>query len=165
MIWICMIRESSTGDCAALVEKARHGDAHNCSFSNSLPDLIKIKICNAITEAQYHPLNAVNRRFTFQCQVIITTSSSELKEESMIRRCFPTLISLPSLQQRTLEEIVMLVLNQFQEEAYFIKRAIRISKGILSCFAMSSYKGNLPHLKAEINAVAWSSNSLIPRFD
>lgn len=46
----------------------------------------------------------------------------------------------------------MLVLNQFQEEAYFIKRAIRISKGILSCFAMSSYKGNLPHLKAEIRS-------------
>ena len=70
----------------------------------------------------------------------------------MIRRCFPTLISLPSLQQRTLEETVMLVLKQFQEEAYFIKRAIRISKGILSCFAMSSYKGNLPHLKAEIRS-------------
>lgn len=134
-----------------LVEKARQGMLILLHFEQ-LPDLIKIKICNAITEAQYHPLNAVNRRFTFQCQVIITTSSPELKEESMIRRCFPTLISLPSLQQRTLEETVMLVLKQFQEEAYFIKRAIRISKGILSCFAMSSYKGNLPHLKAEIRS-------------
>lgn len=134
-----------------LVEKARQGMLILLHFEQ-LPDLIKIKICNAITEAQYHPHNAVNRRFTFQCQVIITTSSPELKEESMIRRCFPTLISLPSLQQRTLEETVMLVLKQFQEEAYFIKRAIRISKGILSCFAMSSYKGNLPHLKAEIRS-------------
>ena len=134
-----------------LVEKARQGMLILLHFDQLL-DLIKIKICNAITEAQYHPLNAVNRRFTFQCQVIITTSSPELKEESMIRRCFPTLISLPSLQQRTLEETVMLVLKQFQEEAYFIKRAIRISKGILSCFAMSSYKGNLPHLKAEIRS-------------
>lgn len=61
-----------------LVEKARQGMLILLHFEQ-LPDLIKIKICNAITEAQYHPLNAVNRRFTFQCQVIITTSSPELK--------------------------------------------------------------------------------------
>lgn len=134
-----------------LVEKAKQGMLIFLQF-DQLPELIQIKICNAITEEQYHPLHAPNRRFTFQCQVVITTSASVLKEESRIRRCFPALISLPSLQQRTLEEIVMLVLDLFQQEACFIQRALRISKGILSCFAMSSYKGNLPHLKAEIRS-------------
>ena len=41
-------------------------------------------------------------------------------------------------------------MQYFQQEAAHINKTIRISKGALSCFVMSDYSGNLPHLHAEI---------------
>lgn len=46
--------------------------------------------------------------------------------------------------------MLVLTMQYFQQEAAHINKTIRISKGALSCFVMSDYSGNLPHLHAEI---------------
>ena len=67
-----------------------------------------------------------------------------------IRRCFPMQIHIPSLREKSIQEMLVLTMQYFQQEAAHIDKTIRISKGALSCFVMSDYSGNLPHLHAEI---------------
>lgn len=132
-----------------LIDKAKYG-LMIISRYDLLPAEIQTKLCTAIHEQSYHPYNAAIRNVECKTQFIATATQKSFMEKAEILRCFPTTITLPSLEERTIEELILLSLTSFQQEAYSIKHNIRITKDVLTCFAISHYYGNMPHLQAEI---------------
>lgn len=116
---------------------------------DSLPPHASNSILNAILDRFFSPLNT-NKRIELKVLVITTVTSDSIINNTKMRQCFPMLIEIPNLQERSIIEKLVIILQYFQDEASKIDKTIRISKDALSCFVMSEYKGNLAHLRAEI---------------
>ncbi len=116
---------------------------------DQLPANALSSLYNAILDGFFSPINS-NKIFEMNSLVIATVSQRVMEDDSDIHRCFPMFIRLPNLHERSIAEKLVLILQYLQDEAVLIDKTIRISKDILSCFAMSEYKGNLAHLRAEI---------------
>ncbi len=116
---------------------------------DQLPANALSSLYNAILDRSFSPINS-NKTFELHSLLIATVSKGILEDDSDIRRCFPMFIDLPNLHERSIAEKLVLILQYLQDEAVLINKTIRISKDALSCFAMSEYKGNLAHLRAEI---------------
>ena len=82
--------------------------------------------------------------------IVATSTSQAILDNIDIRRCFPMLIDIPNLHDRSIVEKIVIILQYLQDEATLIDKTIRISKDALSCFVMSEYKGNLAQLRSEI---------------
>lgn len=116
---------------------------------DQLPANALSSLYNAILDKSFSPLGS-NKTFELKSLVIATVSNDILEDDSDIRRCFPMIVSLPNLQERSIAEKLVLILQYLQDESILIDKTIRISKDALSCFVMSEYKGNLAHLRAEV---------------
>lgn len=114
-----------------------------------LPANALSSLYNAILDKSFSPIGS-NKTFDLKSLIIATVSTDILEDDSDIRRCFPMPISLPNLQERSIAEKLVLILQYLQDESAIIDKTIRISKDALSCFVMSEYKGNLAHLRAEV---------------
>lgn len=114
-----------------------------------LPARASNSLLNTILDKSYSPMNS-SKRIPLDTYIIATSTSDNLFKNPDIRRCFPMLIDLPNLYQRTIIEKLAIILQYFQDEASTIRKTIRISKDALSCFVMSEYNGNLAQLRAEI---------------
>lgn len=107
-------------------------------------------IYNAIINQSHTPIGLPTKQIPMKCLIIGISNSENLIKNPDIRRCFPMQIRIPSLREKSIQEMLVLTMQYFQEEAVRIDKTLRISKGALSCFVMSDYSGNLPHLHAEI---------------
>ena len=130
-------------------EKTRNGiliiDHIDC-----LPHGILSNIYNTIVNGFYSPINASTKIIEVKSLVIAISDDETLCNDPNIKRSFPMQIRIPSLKEKSIHELLILTLQYFQEESIRIEKTIRISKDVLSCFIMSNYSGNLPHLHAEI---------------
>lgn len=114
-----------------------------------LPHNALSALYNAILNQSFSPVNS-SKTSELKSLIIATSTGSILENDGDVRRCFPMLINLPNLYERSIVEKLVIILQYLQEEAALIDKTIRISKDALSCFVMSKYKGNLAHLRAEI---------------
>lgn len=120
-------------------------------FNNidELPIHVSDALMSAILDNVFSPINS-RKQITLNSIIIATfKNDSKIKNPDM-RRSFPMIINMPSLNERTITEKIVLTLQYFQDEAERINKTIRVSKDVLSCFVMSEYNGNLSHLRAEI---------------
>ena len=120
-------------------------------FNNidELPIHVSDALMGAILDNVFSPINS-RKQITLNSIIIATfKNDSKIKNPDM-RRSFPMIINMPSLNERTITEKIVLTLQYFQDEAERINKTIRVSKDVLSCFVMSEYNGNLSHLRAEI---------------
>lgn len=104
----------------------------------------------ALSEKEYYPVNSFSKKLSISCLIIALTTDETILSNPDVSLCFPTKIKMPSLEERTLQEMMVLTLSYFQIESGNISRTIRIDKEPLSCFIMSSYHGNLANLHSEI---------------
>lgn len=116
---------------------------------DQLPSRTLSTIYNAILDNSFTPLN-YNKSYKLSSLIIGTATTQSILKNTDIRRCFPMLIDIPNLHDRSIAEKLVIILQYLQDEALLIDKTIRISKDALSCFVMSEYKGNLAHLRAEI---------------
>lgn len=107
-------------------------------------------IYDSIINQIYTPIHLTGKEFPIRCLIIGVSDSGNLIKNPDIRRSFPMHIYIPSLKEKSIQEMLAITMQYFEEEAQRINRTIRLSKGTLSCFIMSEYSGNLPHLQAEI---------------
>ncbi len=105
---------------------------------------------NSIISHSYSPVQLPSKEYPIRSLIIGISNSENMILNPDIRRCFPMQIHIPCLREKSIQEMLVLTMQYFQEEAQHIDKTIRISKGALSCFVMSDYSGNLPHLHAEI---------------
>lgn len=132
-----------------MLEQAKHGILV-LNHLSQLPLSVLTPIHNAIIHQTYTPLNIINKEIPVRCLIIGNSDSEHMIKNPDIRRCFPMQIRIPALSDKSIQEMLVITMQYFQEESYHIDKTIRISKGALSCFVMSNYSGNLPHLHAEI---------------
>lgn len=120
-------------------------------FNNidQLPDKSLTALLNAILDRSFSALNS-SKIIELNTIIIATSSDQSMLNNSDVHRCFPMVIDLPNLSERSIMEKLVIILQYFQDECQKINKGIRISKDVLSCFVMSEYKGNLAHLRAEI---------------
>lgn len=116
---------------------------------DKLPAPTSSTLYNAILNKSFSPVNS-NKIFELKSRIIAISTTQSLLDDPDIHRCFPILIDLPDLYERSIPEKLAIILQYLQEEAININKTIRISKDALSCFVMSKYKGNLAHLRAEL---------------
>lgn len=107
-------------------------------------------IYNSIINQTISPIHLPNKEYPIKCLIIGISNSENLIKNPDIRRCFPMQIKLPCLREKSIQEMLVLTMQYFQKGSETMDKTIRISKGALSCFVMSDYTGNLPHLHAEI---------------
>lgn len=105
---------------------------------------------NAMINQSYTPLHLPSKEYPIRSLIVGISNTENMILNPDIRRCFPMQIHIPSLREKSIQEMLVLTMQYFQQEAAHIDKTIRISKGALSCFVMSDYSGNLPHLHAEI---------------
>lgn len=115
-----------------------------------LPRGVLSNIYNTIVNGFYSPINASSKTVEVKSLIIAISDDESLSKDPNVKRSFPMQIRIPSLKEKSIHELLVLTLQYFQEEAIRIEKTIRISKDVLSCFIMSNYSGNLPHLHAEI---------------
>lgn len=132
-----------------LLEASRNGILV-LNHMDCLSFAVLTSLYNSIINQTYSPLHLPGKDFPIRCLIIGISNSENLIHNPDIRRCFPMQIHIPSLREKSIQEMLVLTMQYFQEESSRIKKTIRISKGALSCFVMSNYTGNLPHLHAEI---------------
>lgn len=102
---------------------------------------------------------AKNMLFTFienkqlhKCPIIIcaiNVDSTQINDELLTSK-FPVIISLPSFQQRSLDERLQLVQKFFADEAVKMKKEIKINSELLRCFLLYYCEGNIKQLKSDI---------------
>lgn len=86
--------------------------------------------------------------------ILVTKNSIDYMNEYHFEQIVPTIVKMPSFDERNLKEKITFILTFFQYESRNIQRSIKITRNILNCFALSTYPGNLDHLKIEIkNAI------------
>lgn len=84
----------------------------------------------------------------------ITQKDLQFINEYHFEQIIPTIVKMPSFDERSLKERITFILTLFQNESKNINRSIKITRNILNCFALSKFPGNLDHLKVEIkNAI------------
>lgn len=132
-----------------LIELAKHG-VLVLNHMDRLSFSILTNIYDSIINQMFSPLHTTNKEVPIRCLIIGISNSEELIKNPDIRRCFPMQVYIPSLREKSIQELLVITMQYIQEEAQRIERTLRISKGALSCFIMSDYSGNLPHLHAEI---------------
>lgn len=108
------------------------------------------RICNTIDSGYFYPQGARSKALMINCTTIGISDDADIFENIDSQLSFPITIYIPSLQERTIQEILILTMQVFQTEAEQIKNTIRVSKNILSCFVMSEYKDNMQQLRKEI---------------
>lgn len=116
---------------------------------DQLPSGVLSSLYNAILDKSFSPINS-NKTIPLSSLIIATASTSVLKNDGDVRRCFPMFIDLPNLHERSVVEKLVIILQYLQDEAVNIDKTIRISKDALSCLTMSEYNGNLAHLRSEV---------------
>lgn len=85
---------------------------------------------------------------------LITKKNMDFINEFHFEQIVPTIVKMPSFDERNLKEKITFILTFFQNESQNINRSIKITRNILNCFALSKFPGNLDHLKVEIkNAI------------
>ncbi len=114
-----------------------------------IPTQTSSAIYNSILNKTFSPINS-NKTYTLNSLIIATATKQSILSNTDIRRCFPMIIDVPNLHDRSIVEKLVIILQYLQEESNSINKTIRISKDALSCFVMSEYEGNLAHLRAEI---------------
>lgn len=136
--------------------KAKKGALHQSKKNivifnniNQLPEKSSTALFNAILDHSFSPINS-NKTIELTATIIATSSEKSMLNNSDIHRCFPMVIDLPNLSERSIMEKLVIILQYFQDECIKINQGIRISKDVLSCFVMSEYKGNLAHLRSEV---------------
>ncbi len=93
-----------------------------------------------------HPLNAN--------LFLVTQKDLEFIHKFHFEQIIPTIVKMPSFDDRNLKEKITFILSMFQTESRNINRNIKVTRNIINCFALSSFPGNLDHLKIEIkNAI------------
>lgn len=105
---------------------------------------------NSMISQSYTPLHLPSKEYPIRSLIVGISNTENMILNPDIRRCFPMQIHIPCLREKSIQEMLVLTMQYFQQEAAHINKTIRISKGALSCFVMSDYSGNLPHLHAEI---------------
>ncbi|MGI6512592.1 MAG: PRD domain-containing protein [Catenisphaera adipataccumulans] len=131
-----------------------------CIFYNleKLPYSVLNRLCNSIEEKICSPIGNSNRLLTINCTVIGISNNYKTYQNIDNQLCFPISIYIPSLSERTIHEILIITMQAFQFEANNIKKTIRVSKNILSCFIMSDYKSNIQQLYKEIRQACAYAN-------
>lgn len=82
--------------------------------------------------------------------LMVTQQSLDFILSYHFEQVVPVIVRMPDFDQRTPKERLALVVTLFQKEADQLGRTIKLNKNILNCFALSSYDGNLDHVKTEI---------------
>lgn len=81
-------------------------------------------------------------------RIIGIYTASSLPKEMM--EMFPVKTCIPALDQRSIEEVLVLALQIFQQETKRINKTIHVPKEVLKCFLMAHYKNNIAQLQSEI---------------
>ncbi len=93
-----------------------------------------------------HPLKA----FLF----LVTQKGIDYIHQFHFEQIIPTIVKMPKFDERNLKERITFILTMFQNESRNLNRNIKVSRNILNCYALSSFPGNLDHLKIEVkNAI------------
>lgn len=94
-----------------------------------------------------------NKKQHIAIQYLFTTFDAlEEQQKKTLSLFIDSYIYLPPFDERTIKEKVEFILYFLQKEADAINATICISKNIISCLAMASYKGNIQELKNEIRS-------------
>ncbi|MBL4931466.1 sigma 54-interacting transcriptional regulator [Clostridium paridis] len=91
-----------------------------------------------------------------EANVLIIGATTEDPKSSLLAtflRRIPVTITIPSLQQRPLEERVQLIKHMFTAEASRVDKNISISREVIKALIGSSYMGNIGKLKSNIQLI------------
>lgn len=148
-----------------LIENARNSVLVLTNFeylSDTVVKLLKL----SLSKQEFIPVAASidQKPIKIKTMIIGLTESQDYLGITGIKSLFPIQIHLPSLHERSIDEMLFLTLTRLQKESADINKTIRVSKGVLSCLVMADYPENLSNLSAEIkqacaNAYQRSLNS------
>ncbi|MBO1308096.1 PRD domain-containing protein [Enterococcus sp. 669A] len=83
-------------------------------------------------------------------QFVVTSETLSLEKKNLVKKYLPNCIRIPTFDERTLKEKMMFILNFLQQECDSLNQSFCVSKNILTCLLISSYKNNLTDLRNEI---------------
>ncbi|MPW25488.1 PRD domain-containing protein [Alkalibaculum sp. M08DMB] len=86
-------------------------------------------------------------------KVLFLCATTENIESSLLisfRRRIPMIISIPPLEDRSLEEKIELACNFFQEECNRTNLKLFVDSKVLEAFVLKKYQGNIGQMKSEI---------------
>lgn len=100
-----------------------------------------------------------------KANVLIISATTEDPKSSLLAtflRRIPVTITIPSLQQRPLEERLELIKHMFSAEASRVNKNVAISRDVIKALIGGSYVGNIGRLKSNIQLICATSflNSL-----
>ncbi|MEO1771673.1 PRD domain-containing protein [Candidatus Enterococcus ferrettii] len=86
----------------------------------------------------------------YQVQYLFTSQPFRKEQHLLIEKFLPNQSTLSRLNDRTFKEKMMFILKFLQQECDLLNQSFCVSKNILTCLLISSYKNNLTELKNEI---------------
>lgn len=86
----------------------------------------------------------------YQIKYLFASQPLNEVQQSLVESFLPNQIGLPCFNQRTLKEKMMFILKFIQQECDLLNQSFCVTKNILTCLLISSYKHNLMDLKNEI---------------
>ena len=106
-----------------------------------------------IDKGEYHRLGDINMK---KADLMIIAATTEKPESALLEtflRRIPVVIKLPSLNERPIQEKILIIKNIFKEEAKRINSDIYIHKDLLTLLVNHKYKGNVGELKSIIQLI------------
>jgi transcriptional regulator with AAA-type ATPase domain/transcriptional regulatory protein LevR len=91
-----------------------------------------------------------------ESKVLIIAATTEDPQSSMLHtflRRIPSIIKLPPLRQRSINERITLIYNFFHEEFLRVKVPIRVSNEVIKALAIYDCPGNIGQLKSDIQLI------------
>lgn len=86
----------------------------------------------------------------YQIKYLFTSQLLNEEKQLLVENFLPNQITLPCFNERTLKEKMMFILKFMQQECDLLNQSFCVSKNILTCLLISTYKHNLIDLKNEI---------------
>jgi len=137
-------------DTAGLVEHANNGVLFLDEI-HRLPPKGQEILFSLLDKGQFRRLGETsNDRKVHTLFIGATTEDIQSSLLISFRRRIPMLISVPSLNDRSIREKVQLIHSFFQEESNSTKNKIFVDEKIIKSFALKNCQGNIGQLRSEI---------------
>lgn len=107
------------------------------------------KILEIIEHGYYSKIGSVNIKM-LDCMIIASITPDSANTIALLKQYFPTIITIPDIEQRGMFEKIEQILSIFLKESVQIKKDIQISKDLLLIFASHIYENNLIGMRSEI---------------